>query len=760
MPRVNKVDVVQSKVPDLQEPSLQYFRGELGESLFVKSAEFDSSDKDMEITCGSYNCLHDPHLKNFFNQPQRKKHLLKQGLIIQDDQVLCSVKDLVQYMRYIRRVLMSWNKLHQQEQKQLLKKFMVLKLNGGVPENISAAHMKEWLIYRERSTFRNIFKKNVKQGSNSSYAEKAWEVNQRIELEEMEKKILRELSVERRIPQRPVDVPSKLENVQKIFVLPCSSGSTISPADDQAEGTLLAQDSTLENSPTENSIQKFSQSADGAAASMLMKVEDLKQFVSGIKTTTVMEVQENQLPALVEFVHPTQSTLVHLPDLVLSQNLTKSPSSGIKSDSSGGFESSVVMSSSDESVNTPPLLSTAEKLVLEVLYCSASLIKCQQEESNDKADDFENLDLDVQLPSPSPSSVSSVEVIRERNVITPVEEPETSFQFSNTEEPEVTFLGFRPQRTCQSRTSPTSQHVQIENMSEDIVGYTLDMVISVLASEGLLSLQETSDMSDVSSPENYIESDMFASCGTTDESQSPTQCSCSDSGSQLSLQSKKVVSETLVGIQRKLSDQSLTEIISPDNSDAISDLISGILRQIQESPSLDASELISSSSSESSFISLSHDCKAQSGSEIMGDELVMKNIQPHIGTISKAQRKPSDVNGDVINSLVLEVLGSALFENPSEKTSHLDALNRDQTVRLVKSSDNTAERPCHQRPKSCPLLKKDSTSNAAGASASQTPENPTGKKQKKKKSVRSLFMMAWKVVKRTFTRRSNKISPI
>jgi hypothetical protein len=33
----------------------------------------------------SYNCLHDKHLKSFFRHPERKKRLVKQGLITSNE---------------------------------------------------------------------------------------------------------------------------------------------------------------------------------------------------------------------------------------------------------------------------------------------------------------------------------------------------------------------------------------------------------------------------------------------------------------------------------------------------------------------------------------------------------------------------------------------------------------------------------------------------------------------------------------------------
>ncbi|XP_062858565.1 uncharacterized protein LOC134320861 [Trichomycterus rosablanca] len=706
MRRVNKVDVVHPKVPDPQEHLSQYFRSKLGESLYVEPAEFDTSDKDIEVTCGSYNSLHDPHLKKFFNERKRKELLFKQGLITQDDQVLCSLKELNRYMRYIQRVQLSWNKLFQQEQKKLLKKFMVLKLDGGVPENISTAHLKDWLIHRGRTTFRKIYKKNIKQGSNLNNAEMAWEVTQRIQLDELEKDVLRELRIEHRIP--PMEVPSEVKNLREgIFAPSCSPESTLLIADDQANGTTLAQDlsrgSSLVSPPTGTSIQKTSQLTDEAAAIL----EDLLGL--GLK--------------------PARS--------------------GTKSGSSSFYKSAVVMTSND-AVNSPPLLTTAEKLVLDVLNSSVSLITY-----SNKADDFKNSDMDLEPPSPSVSPVFSPERITERNVTTPHEETRTTLQLFNSEDSEITSHKFRPGRMCQSATSPTTKHVQIDKLSEHVVEHTLDMVISVLESEGLLPLQKSSNVPDVSSSSSNksVESDLLACCGTTDKSQSPTQSSCSDSDSQLSLEARKVVSETLVELQKKLSDESLIRTYSPENTDAINELINGILKQIQESPSLDGNQLNSSSSSESTFRSFSD---AQSGWD---SEL-------------------TDVAGDTVSSWFLDEFNipESCFDEdlPADQNwlellteTHLDlwlcALIAEEVMKIHSLSQTEAknERAEDTSLKNTSTIDVPKTSGSdSDASTSDTAENPTGTKQKKTTKARNFFRRAWKALKQTFTRRSNKIAPI
>ncbi|XP_055788961.1 fibrous sheath-interacting protein 2-like [Salvelinus fontinalis] len=62
-----------------------FFRGKLGAKLHQETPGFDLLDPNMRVIDVSYNCLHDKHLKCFFRHPERKKRLVKQGLITSNE---------------------------------------------------------------------------------------------------------------------------------------------------------------------------------------------------------------------------------------------------------------------------------------------------------------------------------------------------------------------------------------------------------------------------------------------------------------------------------------------------------------------------------------------------------------------------------------------------------------------------------------------------------------------------------------------------
>ncbi|XP_071182570.1 serine-rich adhesin for platelets-like isoform X4 [Salvelinus alpinus] len=178
-----------------------FFRGKLGEKLHQETPGFDLLDPNMRVIDVSYNCLHDKHLKCFFRHPERKKRLVKQGLITSNEKVLCTCKEYNRYSGYIKSVQLLWEKQCCAQQKNLLKQFLVLQQQGEVPSHISLTDIREWLIAKGRNYFKNTFQSEMEEGKNLYLAELAWDVKRRLRLEELEREVCRELRLERRTGQ-------------------------------------------------------------------------------------------------------------------------------------------------------------------------------------------------------------------------------------------------------------------------------------------------------------------------------------------------------------------------------------------------------------------------------------------------------------------------------------------------------------------------------------------------------------------------------
>ncbi|XP_071223891.1 fibrous sheath-interacting protein 2-like isoform X1 [Salvelinus alpinus] len=176
-----------------------FFRGKLGEKLHQETPGFDLLDPNMRVIDVDYNCLHDKHLKSFFRHPERKKRLVKQGLITSNEKVLCTCKEYNRYSSYIKSVQLLWEKQCCAQQKNLLKQFLVLQQQWEVPSHISLTDIREWLIAKGRNYFKNTFQSEMEEGKNLHLAELAWDVKRRLRLEELEREVCRELRLERRI---------------------------------------------------------------------------------------------------------------------------------------------------------------------------------------------------------------------------------------------------------------------------------------------------------------------------------------------------------------------------------------------------------------------------------------------------------------------------------------------------------------------------------------------------------------------------------
>ncbi|KAJ8316576.1 hypothetical protein KUTeg_005875 [Tegillarca granosa] len=62
------------------------------------------SDPWGHVLSNEYLPLHDPHLKELFNSPRMKRHLVRKQFITRDGKVICNLKDFNQYRRYLRRI--------------------------------------------------------------------------------------------------------------------------------------------------------------------------------------------------------------------------------------------------------------------------------------------------------------------------------------------------------------------------------------------------------------------------------------------------------------------------------------------------------------------------------------------------------------------------------------------------------------------------------------------------------------------------------
>lgn len=92
--------------------------------------KFSLKDPHSRDVSNTYNSLHDPHLKRWVNLPTNRKFLQKQGLITDDGDVICNLKEYNEYRKFLWRIHndMVLQKLKQIDQQKLEEK-LVFKAN-------------------------------------------------------------------------------------------------------------------------------------------------------------------------------------------------------------------------------------------------------------------------------------------------------------------------------------------------------------------------------------------------------------------------------------------------------------------------------------------------------------------------------------------------------------------------------------------------------------------------------------------------------
>ncbi|XP_062871670.1 fibrous sheath-interacting protein 2-like isoform X2 [Trichomycterus rosablanca] len=282
-----KVKDTKRKPEDCKTPAVKqarYCRGKLGQKLFVETPYFDLSDPNMHVTDTKYNNLHDPHLRKFFDR-QRRKKLVNHGLITKDNKVLCSLKEFNQHQRYRETTMHNWEKNFLQEQKLQMKQFMEQKMTEGALETPSE-EMKVLLMDKARISFRKVCRKF------SSADEVAWVKKYKLQLEKMEKEVMRELRLERRFKMDEKEkkanmmeasvkrsgspvftaAPSSSDEVQIINLADLEVSSSVSPSpsserDETSVMDMMDQETSEERSSASTSSETSSLPSDEPAVS-------------------------------------------------------------------------------------------------------------------------------------------------------------------------------------------------------------------------------------------------------------------------------------------------------------------------------------------------------------------------------------------------------------------------------------------------------------------------------------------------------------
>lgn len=82
--------------------------------------DFDLTDPYGYVAFSQYEPLHDPHLRNHFNIPQTRRHLVRNGYL-HDGKVVCDLKEFNKYRQYLRKMFLL--ELAYEKQKKVILQF-------------------------------------------------------------------------------------------------------------------------------------------------------------------------------------------------------------------------------------------------------------------------------------------------------------------------------------------------------------------------------------------------------------------------------------------------------------------------------------------------------------------------------------------------------------------------------------------------------------------------------------------------------------
>ncbi|XP_063302298.1 uncharacterized protein LOC134601720 [Pelobates fuscus] len=92
------------KFPVCSKKPVQFWTTKLSETLYKPSPSFDLGDPYCRLMKTTYNNLHDPYLKEYYQSKVPRQRILQQGFITSDDKVVCSLKEYNEYREYLSSI--------------------------------------------------------------------------------------------------------------------------------------------------------------------------------------------------------------------------------------------------------------------------------------------------------------------------------------------------------------------------------------------------------------------------------------------------------------------------------------------------------------------------------------------------------------------------------------------------------------------------------------------------------------------------------
>ncbi|XP_063290334.1 fibrous sheath-interacting protein 2-like [Pelobates fuscus] len=112
------------KFPVCPKQPVQFCTNKLSEKLIKQGPSFDLEDPHCHLMKTTYNNLHDPYLKDYYQGKEVHQCLRQKGFITDDDMVVCTLKDYNEYRNYL-------SSLHRKKIRKMLEKKNGLRTNDA-----------------------------------------------------------------------------------------------------------------------------------------------------------------------------------------------------------------------------------------------------------------------------------------------------------------------------------------------------------------------------------------------------------------------------------------------------------------------------------------------------------------------------------------------------------------------------------------------------------------------------------------------------
>ncbi|XP_023795857.1 uncharacterized protein LOC111938377 isoform X1 [Cyanistes caeruleus] len=107
------------KIPVKTKSHPVFCRGKVGEKLNGPCPSFNLDDPYMYQPSLKYNCLHDPHLRDYHKRKDILRLLKRQGSVTRDNKVVCTLKEFNEYREYLTRIKLQSDKISGQKKAKL-----------------------------------------------------------------------------------------------------------------------------------------------------------------------------------------------------------------------------------------------------------------------------------------------------------------------------------------------------------------------------------------------------------------------------------------------------------------------------------------------------------------------------------------------------------------------------------------------------------------------------------------------------------------